>query len=1083
MNSETYLRLETLFHRAREMGPAERRDFLSTIETSEPELLGPLLELLAVSAGSESDEEDGLGLGTEIHRALFAHVPTNGSPADLPEQVGPYRIIRRIGAGGMGVVYEAEQASPRRRVALKLVHSYGVMEEAHRRFLRESEILGQLDHPGIARIHEAGTFDAGSGLQPYFSMEYVEGDPLVAHAERRGLGRAERLQLLVRVCHAVQHAHERGVVHRDLKPDNILVTDLGFPKVLDFGVARLIGDEARHGTLQTREGALIGTLTHMAPEQLAGDAEATGPRSDVYALGVLAYQLLAGRLPHKVVGLSATGAIQRLLQREAPRLGRIDRSLRGDLETVVGKALARSPSERYASARALAEDLERALADVPVLARRAGPLERTWRWSRRNRMAAATIVLLAGLAAAMAFLSVLLDGRNRRITKLSTEVNGLLDASEAARRALRQELYRADMQRVTHVTFSGHGSGVSGLLDRWRPAPGEDDIRGWEWHVLRSSVASDDDLLRLRSGAGKAMDWCRATGQVAVAGGSGARILDLASRREVLRLHGFSHADHVRFNADGTRLLVAGMTKLLAMDLATGATIASRPSREQQFSGWLDAGARALVFVDGHRIWDVDGDNLTPVEGTDAVPGHLALAADGRRVAGWHRDRQLRVGDLDGAAVTWTKELETVAPDVPGTPLALSPDGTLVAAALKPGGLCVWSCASGRVLFRNRGAHLSNLSSVRWSEDGERIVTSSTDSTVKVWGSRSGALRRILRGHVRDAREATFVNGDRMIVSSDQSGDTRFHDLTRPPGHALVADRGRLSAFRSIGWAADDGEVRTFGMYGVARWSVAGSFPAPVDPLEPTWRTPSPDGSMVVEVEGRTLRILEGATGRDLMPGRAADGSELEIDLSRRRRVVWSPEGDRVHVGSAGADWVIEGLPDAPRVVPFHGSMLVMEFDLAPDGDRIAVATLDGLFVLDARTREVVGQLEPEGHDPLQTTGIVPAYGPPGSPLAFGWGPKVMLFDPVTLDFVRTLDCHSDAIQALAWSPDGRRLAASTHEGRVHVIDPEHGVAAAFDCPAMVFDLAWDSAGSRLAAVDGYGHWHLWDARASLGAD
>ncbi len=245
------------------------------------------------------------------HEALTGDVPLDGEGARADadaggtssgavETIGNYRIIRVLGEGGMGTVYEAEQESPRRKVALKVIRAGIVNAQLLRRFDYEAEILGKLDHAGIATIFEAGTFDGGAGAQPFFAMEFVQGELLTQYADVRKLGTRERLRLLAEIADAVQHAHQKGIIHRDLKPGNILVTNSGQVKILDFGVARTTDGDVQSATLQTDIGQLIGTIPYMSPEQAAGDPDDLDTRSDVYALGVVAYELLAGQLPYDI---------------------------------------------------------------------------------------------------------------------------------------------------------------------------------------------------------------------------------------------------------------------------------------------------------------------------------------------------------------------------------------------------------------------------------------------------------------------------------------------------------------------------------------------------------------------------------------------------------------------------------------------------------------------------------------------------------------------------------------------------------------------------------------------------------------
>jgi len=332
----------------------------------------------------------------------------------MPASIGPYRIRREIGRGGMGVVYEAEQQKPQRTVALKTLPPGWIDAEGLRRLAGEAEVLGLLRHPDIASVYAVGTCDLGSGEVPYFAMEHVRGQPLGDYVRSNKLDQRAIVALVARICEAVQHAHERGVIHRDLKLANIVVTDPdkagagGRPVILDFGIARTTAPSSQLTITRTRTrtGQLLGTPGYMSPEQIAGTAASIDPRTDVYSLGVILYELLAGRLPLDIEGLPIR-EVARIVENVAPtRLGRIRTDCRGDLETICGKALAKERELRYDTAAAFAQDLRRYLAQQPILARP----QTTWyhirKFTNRNRPlvagACATFTLLiAGIVTAV----------------------------------------------------------------------------------------------------------------------------------------------------------------------------------------------------------------------------------------------------------------------------------------------------------------------------------------------------------------------------------------------------------------------------------------------------------------------------------------------------------------------------------------------------------------------------------------------------------------------------------------------------------------------------------------------------------
>jgi tetratricopeptide (TPR) repeat protein len=303
----------------------------------------------------------------------------------------------------MGVVYLAEQQRPRREVALKVIRPGLATPAMLRRFEYESEVLGRLDHPGIARIYEAGVAETGLGPQPYFAMELVRGRCLDDYVRDVKPLVSRRLELLVEICQAVHHAHTKGVIHRDLKPSNILITEEGKPKILDFGVARAIDSDVQTTTtLATESGQLVGTLPYMAPEQAAGKLRELDTSSDVYALGVVAYELLSGKLPYALEGKPLHEAVRVICESEPSRLSGLDKALRGDIETIVQKALEKDKARRYHTAGELAADVKRFLDYEPIAARPPSTWYQLAKFTRRNKLLVSSVSIIMLLLAASA---------------------------------------------------------------------------------------------------------------------------------------------------------------------------------------------------------------------------------------------------------------------------------------------------------------------------------------------------------------------------------------------------------------------------------------------------------------------------------------------------------------------------------------------------------------------------------------------------------------------------------------------------------------------------------------------------------
>lgn len=442
-----FRRLEALFHEVLDLAVTDRAAVLEALRRDDPELHDDLESLLK----REASRED--------HEVPAAEAIAPG------DRVGPFRIVRLLGEGGMGRVYEAEQLEPvRRRVALKLIqpHLWGPVSRA--RFARERQALAAMSHPGIAQVLEAGATPEGL---PWVALELVEGEPITELCDRLRLPLAERIELMVGVLRAVQHAHRRGILHRDLKPSNLLVIERDGarePKVIDFGLAKAVGGEEEAIGLQTRLGELLGTPEYMSPEQLAGGPVDT--RTDVYSLGVVLHELLTGVRPHEPTGkggLAAAEELHRQIREGDPRRPSantgsgaraaevaalrgheprgLKRALAGDLDWVLLRALAVDPERRYDSAAAFADDLEAYLGHRPVAA---GPPSRAYRARkllRRHRLAAVVTAIVAlALIAVAAGTSILYLRAEAALDRAETERR----KAEAVGGFLAETLARAD---------------------------------------------------------------------------------------------------------------------------------------------------------------------------------------------------------------------------------------------------------------------------------------------------------------------------------------------------------------------------------------------------------------------------------------------------------------------------------------------------------------------------------------------------------------------------------------------------------------------------------------------------------------
>ena len=426
--TDRWTRLQEIVGQATELTAQERDAFLLEAAAGDEGLRAEAAELLDASLADDDFLE-----------------PLVGDGAFTPGSVvGPFRIVRTLGRGGMGMVFEAEQDSPSRRVALKVMRDDLVTAASRERFRFEVEALGALTHPGIARIYQAGL----EGNVPWFAMEYVEdARPLTAYCGQRALDHERRIALVAEVAAAIHHGHVKGVLHRDLKPDNLLVGGDGRVRVIDFGMARLTDAERRLATIETESRRIVGTLAYMSPEQVRG--EPGDARSDVYGLGVVLYELLTDRLPVAVDPGDFLTSARRIVEDPPRRPAMLDPRCKGDVEAVLLSALEKDPERRYASAAAFAEDLGRLRRREPVSARVPGAWARLRAFARRNRalVGAAAVVVVVSLAAAAVSIAFALRSNEAEIAASQ------MAAEAADERDRADDLLGQSLQRGIDTTF------------------------------------------------------------------------------------------------------------------------------------------------------------------------------------------------------------------------------------------------------------------------------------------------------------------------------------------------------------------------------------------------------------------------------------------------------------------------------------------------------------------------------------------------------------------------------------------------------------------------------------------------------
>jgi WD40 repeat protein len=797
-----------LFEAAWKAGQRPRaEDYLASVpEPERPTLLRELL-LLEIDyrtwAGEPPPSGELLERFPDLDRAWLAGVLPGHAPVtvDLPTQpapqpavsadtligcrIGPYLIEQRVGSGGMGTVYRAlREDDYRQRVAIKVIRPGLDSDEVLHRFQTERQVLAELQHPHIARLFDGGSIADG---RPYFVMEYIDGEPLDHYCERRQLSTKERLRLLQAVCAAVQHAHERGVVHRDLKPGNVLVTADGVPKVTDFGLAkRVAGPGGEPGSGPTQSGAVLGTPSYMAPEQAGGKRGEVGAAADVYALGAILYELLTGRPPF--LAATAVDTLLQVLTAEPLPPSRLCPKLPRDLETICLKCLHKEPHKRYPSAGALADDLTRFLAGEPIRARPVSPWERLWRWCRRHPAQAAAVALSA---VAVVSIVALVVGAvfNAQLRAKQEQTEAAL--AEAAK-------YRCQLALERGLGLCERGDVARGML--------------WLSHSLEIAPEQDNDLSK--SIRANLAGWRH----------------QVHSLRAVVTHPGSIRAVAFSPDPEGKLFVTGGHDKMVRLwNTGTGEMVGNpwpHPGRVTAVAFRPDGKVVASGCGDGSVwLWDpATGQPLgEPMRHKDTVTS-LAFSRDGEVLLTGSRDRTGRLWDVvtrkpigqplehggEVSAVAFCPDGETVvtagegrAPrlwDQTGTgqfreapwghsesdfwimALAFSPDGKMVLTGSGTGVIRLWDVSSGKSLLPPL-KHQHTLWKVAFSPDGRMFATSGTEGVARLWETATGRPLGAPLRHQEAVAALAFHPSGKLVLTAGADRTARLWELN--PGQSF----------------------------------------------------------------------------------------------------------------------------------------------------------------------------------------------------------------------------------------------------------------------------------------------------------
>jgi WD40 repeat protein/predicted Ser/Thr protein kinase len=1052
-------RLNDLFQHARRLPAEQRGAYLEAVCSDDAPLRNEVAGLLATDARVAEAPAAAVG-------GLAGLVARAGAEAAFagraPERIARYRILKVIGEGGMGTVYEAEEDEPPRKVALKVIRRDVLSAEAARRFELEARVLARLDHPGIAKVYAVGPGNA-EGEPPWIAMELVHGRSLFDHAAEARLDAAGRVALIALAADALAHAHSRGVVHRDVKPSNLLVDDAGHPRVLDFGVARLVGPDSGLSTIHTGFGRIVGTIAYMAPEQASGAPDAADERSDIYALGVVAFELLAGRTPHELGRLPLPVALERLTRDDPPTLGTLRPDLRGDLSVVIAKATAREPGRRYDSAATLAEDLRRFLRHEPVSARAPTAGYYARKFLRRHR-ALVTGTLIAFFALVTGLVLAL-----RARSEEKTERHRADAFAAASRRAA----YRAELAGASAAWRGGDPQTARRRLNLVPP-----DQRAWEWRHLAAELERRRGPL-VPAPAGTAVVGLGPETDRWLALGADGVLAELgADGRPQRRL------------AEGVSAFVAGAEAVLAR-----------------------AGDTLRLLRSGKPDLEFPADPLAPGMLAISDDGSLAVlaahtGATGQPVAAWltvpGSGPLVKAGEASGAVVS----------------AAVSARGDRVVIGQSEGTVRVVDTRTGADVASVR-LHMNAVHAVTFDPAGVRVASGSDDRTLYVWepGKPPDSARRV-RGFRDAVRSCAWSPDGSRVVGGDDAGCVIVADAARdePP---LVLDAEEVGAVTDIAFAADGRVVVAASARGRLELDAA-----PADRLRVLRSHAGIDGDNLfpyvyaVAVSPQGDRIASGGWDKTV---RVHDAVTTALVVTCRCEqpvyaVAYAPGGDRLAAACIGGSLRVFDAPTGDPLLERQGLVPHQAQPLAwsPDGERLAVGGVDGRLVeISAATladvagplssrRAVAAAYSPDGRrlasidseggvevaalglttEPLRRQvhvgfGVSIAFSRDGSRLVTtGEDGNVVVLDAGTLRPVATFDGHRHRSYAAQFFPDGQRVASGGNDGVVRISDPANGeeLVSLEGHQAYVYGIAISPDGETVVSASGDNSVRLWSA-------
>jgi WD40 repeat protein/tRNA A-37 threonylcarbamoyl transferase component Bud32 len=1008
-------RAAAIFLALSDVHPDERSRVLDE-RCGDDEALRREVDRLVAALDPESDSEDEIVPPASLDAPDARSIVGGGVLAQPTGAiVGGFRVMRQIGAGAAGVVYLAQQQHPSRIVALKVLRHELLASAVQRRFEIEAELLGRLHHPGIAQIYAAHPGD--DRTPPFIAMELVNGPPITEFVESRQTSIRDRVELLAKACDAVQHAHQRGIIHRDLKPGNILVNEDGQPKVVDFGVARPADARATGVTMQTEVGQLVGTLVYMSPEQVAADPDGIDTRSDIHALGVILFRLLTGRLPFAHDDPPLPELARRIAEDNPPRLAMFDSTLRGDLEIIVSRALAKEKERRYASASAFAADLRRYLSGQPI----AAAADSAWYLVRRRLGQYRAALVVSGVVVmALAVLASYALWQRTRADRMNVE--------------LQQQLATSTIERSRLLSLTGNVPFAEELA--WSQLFRQPDSRHAQWTLWDIYSRAPSLWARTIHKTGTQTVRFSADGRYLVTGGrlDGSIHVVNASSGQILKTFSATRSSgvpRVLMSADGQSILSGSDDGSLRVWDAESGTLRRELSRAAP--GLTDVamvgstGDVVTAGTSGVQVWSIaTGQRIVDLSALVTAPTSVAASSDGRMLVVGSDQGVVTAIDVASRRVRW--RVQGHAGQVPT--VAIEPVHRVVVSGGVDSLIQLWTADTGdrvRTIASENGRALA----VSFDERGVTLAVAG------LWGTRVWNLDQPLLPP-REMAQAEGVSdvqvradGRVLVTCNAGSGQVRVWDLAADARlDQWNSDSGRVTSLTLVSGGT---ELLTTAVSGaVSKWT----------PGQPTrtesWHAGTRLAGAAISNNGRWI-----ATVGD--PGEAAirdrrDGRRL-ADLPgvpASRTVLFTDDDRRLWVGDADGtlrvwDWVDGRLSNARSWKPTSSEVLAL------------VARGSRLFVAHGDYRQRI----------------------------------VSLHERATGRELRRYPTNS-AVFALALTRDGRLLAAGTYLGVVWMFDVESGrkLGELSGPTAMATSLDFSPDDRLLAVTSRDGSTRLWDVES-----